>query len=285
MSGILTIAHLTLFEARRRRIILAAVVCGMAFLVVFATGLYFAYGQLVADEGPASVQDAVVRGGFVGIAIMLGLYAVNFLVAAASVLLSIDTLSGEIGSGVIQTLVSKPLSRAEVLLGKCLGFWLLVMAYLLMMVGGVVVIVYAVTGVLQPNLWLAVPLMALEATVLLTVSIAGGTRLSTITNGIVAFGFYGLAVIAGVVEQAGILVGNRAARDIGTAVSLLAPSDTLWRMAGYYLQPPVLRALGNDGPPILWNASTPTTAMVVWSIGFVVVVLWSAVRTFNRRPL
>lgn len=285
MSGILTIAHLTLFEARRRRIVLAAVVCGLAFLVVFATGLHFAFRELVAEEGPARLQDALIRGGFVGVAVMLGLYAVNFLLAASSVLLSIDTLSGEIGSGVVQTLVSKPLSRAEVLLGKFFGYWLLSMGYLIMMVGGVIGIIYAITGFLQPHIWLAMLLMALEATVLLTVSIAGGTRLSTITNGIVAFGFYGLAVVAGIVEQAGIFLGNRAARDIGTAVSLLAPSDTLWRMAGFYLQPPLLQALQNQGPPIFWNASTPTMAMVVWSIGFVVVVLGMAIRTFNRRPL
>jgi hypothetical protein len=42
LSGILIIARLTLHEARRRFIVLAALVFGTAFLAVFATGLFFA---------------------------------------------------------------------------------------------------------------------------------------------------------------------------------------------------------------------------------------------------
>jgi len=36
---------------------------------------------------------------------------------------------------------------------------------------------------------------------------------------------------------------------------------------------------------MFWAASTPTSAMVVWSIGFVIVTMMVAVRTFNRRAL
>ena len=143
---------------------------------------------------------------------------------------------------------------------------------------------WVVAGFWQPGLERALPLMALEATVLLTFCIAGGTRLSTVTNGIVAFGFYGLAFIGGFVEQIGAFTGNLAARDIGTAVSLISPADALWRMAAYYLQPPIFRDL-QIGPPMFWAASTPTPAMVVWAFGFVIVTMFVALRTFNRRPL
>lgn len=51
----------------------------------------------------------------------MGLYALNFLAIVRAVLATADTLSGKIGSGTIQTTVSKPLRRAEIALGKGLG--------------------------------------------------------------------------------------------------------------------------------------------------------------------
>ena len=41
MQGLLTIAHLTWLEARRRRIVLAALICGIGFVVVYAIAVYF----------------------------------------------------------------------------------------------------------------------------------------------------------------------------------------------------------------------------------------------------
>lgn len=277
MAGILTIAHLTLYEARRRRIVLASALCGVAFLAVYATGLYFIFRGFTPGDAMERAVASMMSTG-------LGLYGVNFLTVASAVLLSVDTLSGEIGSGVIQTLASKPLRRMDIVAGKWLAYWLLTIAYLLAMAGGIVLIVRLITGYMQPGLERAIPLIALEATVLLTVSIAGGTRFNTVTNGIVAFGFYGLAFVGGLVEQAGTFTGNLAARDIGTAVSLISPADALWRMAAYELTPPIVRGL-ELGPPMFWNASAPTTAMVVWSVGLIVVMLAVSLRAFNRRAL
>ena len=55
-------------------------------------------------------------------------------------------------------------------------------------------------------------------------------------------------------------------------------------MAAYYLVPAFITNL-NEGPPMMWSVSAPTAAMVVWSVGFVLVVLAFALRTFNRRAL
>lgn len=278
MGRIWTIAQLTFLEARRRRIVPAALICGLLFLLVYGTAIYF-IDRGTQSSGPLAAAQVRMQMTFLTLA---GLYVVNFLATAVAVLLPVDTLSGEIGSGVMQTLASKPVRRAEILLGKWLAFLGLTAAYLLLMAGGIVVIVYVFTGFVQSNVERALPLMLLAAAVMLTITTAGGVRLSTITNGIVAFAFYGLAFIGGWVEQIGVFVGNQAARYIGTAVSLVSPSDALWRRAAYELQPPLMRDL--QLTPFV-SVSVPSAAMIVWAVAFVVAVLIIAVAWFRRRPL
>jgi hypothetical protein len=41
---------------------------------------------------------------------------------------------------------------------------------------------------------------------MLTISIAGGTRFSTVTNGMVALGVFGLGFLGGLVEQFGVML-------------------------------------------------------------------------------
>lgn len=278
MRGTLTIAHLTWLEARRRRIVLAALICGLLFLVIYATAVHFSYRSISA-AGPVDLIQHRVEFTAMTLA---GLYVVNFLTFALAILLPVDTLSGDIGSGVMQTLASKPIRRADIVLGKWLTHWLMTAAYLVLMAGGIVLIVRVLAGIPQAGLARALPLMLLGATVLLTVSMAGGVRLTTVTNGMVAFAFYGIAFIGGWIEQIGAMLQNDVARRIGTAISLLSPADAMWRRAAYELQPPIMREL-----PItpFTSPSVPNAAMILWAVGFVVVVLAAALYQFHRRPL
>ena len=277
MYGILTIAHLTLYEARRRRIMTAALLCGSGFVIVFTVAMFFANAQIVSEQ-----QPLLQRQGTLSLLTIAGLFAANFLSVLFAVLLPVDALSGEIESGVMQTLASKPLRRSEIVLGKWLAYGAIAAAYLLMLCGGVLLAGWAVAGHSQINVSRALPLMLLEVTLLVTVSIAGGTRLSTVTNGIAALGFYGIAFIGGWVEQIGGFAGLSSAKTIGVIASLISPPDALWRLAAYELQPPLLRDLG---AAFFAAASVPTSLSVWWAGAFTAAVLTWAVRSFNHRAL
>ncbi len=278
VRGTLTIAHLTWLETRRRRVALAAVICGGAFLVVFALAVEFAVHRF----GTAAAEPLLGRRVQLQMLTLMGMYAVNFLTVVMAVLLPLDTLSGEISSGVMQTIASKPIGRVQIVVGKWLTHWLMSAGYLLLMSGGLVLIVRALAGWMPPNLERALPVVWLEATILVTLSIAGGTRFTTVTNGIVAFAFYAIAFISGWVEQIGLLLGNEAARRWGTLVSLIAPTDALWRLAAYELLPPIMNQLQMS--PFV-SVSVPTFAMVIWSLGWIVAMLAIAIRSFQTRPL
>jgi ABC-type transport system involved in multi-copper enzyme maturation permease subunit len=199
-------------------------------------------------------------------------------------LISVDTLSGEITSGTIQTIVTKPLRRWQVVVGKWLGFTAMLVLYLMLMAGGVILAVRILGNYTTPNIVPGLALMALEGALVLTLSILGGTRLSTLANGVLVFGLYGLAFVGGWVEQIGALVNNETVINIGIVSSLIMPSEALWRLAAYQMQSPLTRDLGfNVGP--FGATSLPSSAMVVYAVLYTGVVLGLAMLLFHRRDL
>src|SRR5438876_10669911 len=93
--------------------------------------------------------------------IMAGLYGVNFLMVMTSVLLPVDTLSGEIASGVMQTVATKPIRRWVIVMGKWLAHALVLAGYVLLIACGVLLIAPTIIAFTPPNLTRAAPLMLL----------------------------------------------------------------------------------------------------------------------------
>jgi ABC-type transport system involved in multi-copper enzyme maturation permease subunit len=278
LRDLLTITQLTLHEALRRRILTAGLICAAAFLALFGTGLFFMQNEMASRGAITAIERRVM----LNVLTLAGLYAAHMLVIMIAVLLPVDTLSGEISSGVIQTLAAKPIRRSDIVLGKWLGHWLVMAAYLALLAGGVLAISRAIVHFTPPRIEQGLPLMLLGATVLLTLSIAGGTRLSTVTNGMLAFGLFGLAFIGNWVEQIGTLADNDAARYVGTVASLIMPSESLWQLAASRMQPALLRELGASPFSPL---SVPSGVMLWWAAGYIVVALALGLHSFRKRAL
>jgi ABC-2 type transport system permease protein len=296
MDAVSAIFGLTIREAFRRRLVLAAVVIGVAFVSLhsFALSLLLNHAPCGPASRPCHTAYEIVRRTYaINMLALSGVYVANFLIVMAAVLLPIDTLSGEIDSGIAQTLASKPIRRVDIVLGKWLAHAVMMLAYLLLTAGGLMLAVWLVThhiigiGFVFPRAVSGLSLMLLEALIMMTVSIAGGTRLSTITNGMIAFGVFGIAFLGGWLEQLGELfaqtnVGRLAIRDIGTAISLISPADAIWRLAASQLMPAFARDLGlTPFTPLL----PPSAAMAMWGALYALAVFALGLRWFYRRAL
>src|SRR5262249_49082760 len=152
-----------------------------------------------------------------------------------------------------------------VAIGKWLGCGYLLLLYALVLCGGVLLVARLVGDYTPPNAGRGMELLLLEGTILMTLAFTGGTRLSTLTNGITVFGLYGLAFIGGWMEQIGTLAGNATARYVGITASLLVPSEALWQLAAHEMQPPIVRDI-NLTP--FSPASVPSPAMVAWAVAY-----------------
>jgi Cu-processing system permease protein len=290
MSSIWTITGLTFHEAIRRRIVLTGLVLGVCFLIVFSIGFHYIVGQITKVVPTSSPTAGPARQTMVYIAsqegenvlLLAGLYAVTFLSIAMAALLGADTLSGEISSGTIQTVVTKPIRRSAVVVGKWLGFAGLLGLYFLLMAGGTVLSVYLQTGYTPNHLLSGLALIYFETLLIMTISLACSSAFSALATGGVVFGLYGLAFIGGWIEQFGTMVQNTTAVKVGIIVSLIIPSETLWRRAAYEMQTPLAGALGLSP---FSTTSVPSSLMIAYAFVYLLITLGLAIRVFGSRDL
>ena len=277
--SVLTIARLTFREASRRWVLWVALLLGVAFLAIYALGFH----EIQKDiEGSMRNMNPLAAKELQSFFLIAGLYVVNFLTVMMTVLTSVDTLSGEIASGTIQTIVSKPMQRWEVVIGKWLGFAGMLTMYLLLMAGGVMAVVFLRSGYQAPHALAALGLMLLNVLLLLSVSLLGGASLSTLANGVLVFGLYGIAFIGGWVEQFGAFLKNQTAMNIGIFCSLVMPSEAIWRRASFLMESPLVSAMGVS--PFA-SSSVPSPIMIVYAILYAAAALALAVRQLYRRDL
>ena len=284
MKSIGVLARLTFQEAIRRRIALTGLILGVLFLIVFSIGFRMIYIEVTREtsvEGGAAYQN-IMRTEMSNFLIMAGLYAVTFLSVAMGALLGADTLAGEINSGSIQTIVTKPVRRSHVVFGKWLGFASLLALYAILMSGGVVLIVFLQSDYLPRNLLSGLSLIYLESLLVMTISLAGSSAMPALATGGMVFGLYGLAFLGGWIEQIGTLIRNPTAVQIGIVTSLMVPTEALWRRAAYEMQTPLASTLGLSP---FGAFSVPSLLMVLYAILYLVIVLAIAVSTFQKRDI
>jgi ABC-type transport system involved in multi-copper enzyme maturation permease subunit len=274
----LTITQLTLRETQRRRILWVAVLMGAGFLAVFGFGFNDIYADLLASGMEPSRTEM-----FVSLLLSAGLYVINFLIVMTSVLTSATAIANEIDTHTIETLITKPIRRWEVVFGKWLAYALLLTFYVVTLTGGTILIVYLRSGYVARNIMAGMSLMVLEGLTLLSLTIAGGTRLSTLANGVAAFMLYGVAFIGGWVEQIGSLLRNETAVDIGIITSLVMPSEILWKKALTMFQPNLVANSLAAGPFAI--VSTPSDLMIVYALLYVVSLTLLGIWSFSRRDL
>ena len=284
MRRIWILARMTFQEAIRRRIVLAGLILGVLFLIVFYTGFRMIFIEVSREttlEGGTAYRN-VMQAEMSNFLLMAGLYAVTFLSIAMGALLGADTLAGEINSGSIQTIVTKPVRRADVVFGKWLGFAGLLGLYALLMSGGVVLIVFFQSDYLPRNMLTGLSLIYLESLLVMTISLAGSSAMSALATGAMVFGLYGLAFLGGWIEQIGSVLSNPTAVQIGIVTSLIIPTEALWRRAAYEMQSPLAGALGLSP---FGAFSVPSLIMVVYAMVYLGIVLAMAVNTFKHRDI
>lgn len=275
--GAWIMAGVTFREAARKKLLWTALLAGSAFLVLFSTGLHFQVKALAHDTVPV-----IIRQQLTSALMQVGFYSVDLLAVIMTILTSIDTLSGEIASGTIQAIATKPVGRWQILIGKWIGFAGMIAAYIAVMFGGVMLMGWWIAAQVPRHAFRGSALIFLECLLLLTITFCSGTRFSTLTNGVIALGLHGMAFIGGWLEQIGAAANVPRLVTIGIISSLIMPSEALWRRASYEMQPLFSRVL--QLTPFA-NVSAPSGAMIVYAVAYLLVAISLALYYFHHRDL
>lgn len=277
MMAVLILARLTFREAARRRVLLAALLLACGFVAVFGLGLHL---QLAAWR--AHNPNPLLRHEILNTQALMGLYGADLLTAMMAVLTAIDTLSGEIASGTLQAIVTKPIARWHIVIGKWLGLATIVTAFLGLVAGGICADLRWVADFPLPSAARGLALIWLEAILLLSTTILGGTLFSTLANGVVVMGLFLVAFIGGWMEQIGAVLHSSTAVLLGIGISLLMPSEALWRRAVFEMEPPLDRSFPFSP---FDSYSTPSRLMLAYAVIYLLIALLCAVWRFQRRDL
>jgi ABC-type transport system involved in multi-copper enzyme maturation permease subunit len=281
----LLIARLTFDEALRRKMIWAVLLLSAAFLALYAFGFHLLRNDIVTfdEQRGGRPNDVLPYDVQASAMVLLGLYTVNFLAGIMTIFAAVGSISGEIESGTLHAVIPKPLARWEIISGKYLGFLAMIAAYLSLMVIGVVMTSRLIGKYTPPNITHGLWLLILVSSILLSLTMLGSTIFSTMANGVIVFMLYGMAVTGGLVEQIGNALDNDTMVKIGILTSLVVPSDSIWKLASYVVQPSM--AVNLIGPNPFGTSAPPSDLAVRYAFLYCATLVIASMLVFRRRDI
>lgn len=280
MNPTLTIAALTIREAIRRRLLLAFVAITVVIVGLSAWGFdrLSHSGSLTSGETNLAVPDALI----------LFMFMFSFILALSASAIAAPSISSEIESGVLMTIVTRPIRRTEVVLGKWLGLAALLAGYAIGVCALEFAVVRVTSGFLPPNPVLASVYLFAEGALLLTLGLFLSTRVPVIAAGVIAVAVFGAGWLAGVVGSLGSTLNIASLRTIGQVGRVLLPTDGLWHGAIYYLQAPsvIAQHLAEESQnDPFYSGGAPSWPYLAWVLCWFLLVMFAALVSFERREL
>jgi ABC-type transport system involved in multi-copper enzyme maturation permease subunit len=283
----LVIARLTVQEASRRRLLLALVI--LTLIVVGASAWGFNKIATV-PRGDGSLPSAAEVAFLSSQLLIVVTFMYSGVLALSAAVVAGPLISNEVESGLLLSILARPVRRSEVVIGKWLGLAALVAVYA---AGSAFLELAAVdwaTGYLPPHPFQLVAYVGTEGLALLSLVLLLSTRLSGITGGVIALVAWLMAWIGGVVGDIGTGLQNQAIQNVGTISHLLLPTDGLWRGAVYAMEPDAvlatLRAAGTVARANPFSAvDPPPVPFLAWVVVWFALMLTLSIWSFRTREI
>ncbi|TCP52741.1 ABC-2 family transporter [Tumebacillus sp. BK434] len=288
-----TIAKLSFKETLYKKIFLIAVLMTLAFLAFFGVASHYASKDLAENFNFAGmdVGQTLLQKTFMSVQILsIGLFFANFITMLLTILSTVGSVSGEIESHQIDTILARPIKRRDVIFGKFIGLGGLMTLYslfiflgvLLMntLFGGSLVMHFEASQVIKGSLiFMVMPLLVTAIGLWLS------TRLTTINGGIIMIVMYGIGFIGGFMEQFGTMFQNQALSNIGILSSLAFPVDSLFRRMTVQLFDVADNPISFASQGLFGSVSEPSNIMLFYTLLYGVLMLLFAVRKFSKRDV
>jgi ABC-type transport system involved in multi-copper enzyme maturation permease subunit len=287
MTPALVVARLTVQEASRRRLLLALVILTLLVVGFSAWGFYKITTVTRSDGSVLPAQQVTLITSQLLIVVT---FVYSGVLALSAAVVAGPLISSEVESGLLLSMLARPMRRSEVVIGKWLGLAVLVAIYA---AGSAFLEMAAVdwaTGYVPPHPVDLVIYVGAEGLALLSLGLLLSTRLSGITGGVIALVAWLMGWIGGVVGDIGVGLQNQAIENVGTISHLILPTDGLWRGAVYAMEPDAvlatLRAAGTIGRANPFSAvDPPPIEFLAWVFVWFAIMLALSVWSFRTREI
>lgn len=283
------IAMTSLKEALRKKVILLVGILTLIYLAILTLITYYACNENISSGG-SSVNLYVMESTFISI---LGFYFSSMLVAFLTIMVSVGSVSSEIESGVLHSIITRPIKRSSYILGKYLGIALLIVSYSVLLYLALILIYWIIipdfiatfsTGVIFKGLFFFI----LEPLAILSLSVFSSTSFKTMGSGIFVIAIYILGLLGGIFEQVGVLLGNDLINSLGILSSLISPFDVIYRelisnfFSGTGFTNPFLNIF-SDGNML--SGASPSSWMLFYVFVYITGLVLLSIRKFKKRDI
>jgi ABC-2 type transport system permease protein len=282
---VLVVAHLTIREITRRRILWVLGLLSITSVVLVGWGV----DRLVAQARLNGVNAYELQLGVSQILIMIA-FMFSFVLAMSAAFLAAPAIASDVETGTVHAMIARPMHRADLVVGRWLGLGLIVTGYAVLSGLLAIGVVRLVSDYSPPLISVALAFLGFQAVAVMTVALALGTRLPGIAAGAITVVLFGLAWFLGVLGSLSGAFGVQGLAGAGDAFRLLFPTDGLWRGVIYGLEPPQVVSITQLGGPVaasnpFYADTPPTLAFTVWCAVWVLGVLAVGAWLFRRREL
>jgi len=286
VRAVTAICILTLREVARRRLLW--ILLGLSVVTALLVG--WVVTQLVDYARSGGMSEVRIGLGVSQVLVFVA-FMFSFVLAMSAAFLAAPAIAGDVESGTLLAMLARPISRADLVLGRWIGLCLVTAAYAI--ASGVLAIgvVAQVSGYSPPDPLVAVGGLVGEAIATLTLALALGTRLPAIAAGSISVVAFGLSWFGGVLASAAGLLRAEALVPSMDGLRLLMPTDLLWRGVIHALEPPLALLAARDIDPRAF-ASDPFFALAPmsvgalgWTVAWTAGVLVAGIVAFRRREL
>ena len=290
--GLLLITRFTLLEAIRRRLFLAVAILSILILAAFTILLRIVINVSLGSNNSGTNTQLFLLGGGVLITV-LAIWMVYLLSSTLTIVFTANMISGEVEAGTFAIIVPKPLTRVEIVLGKWLGYALIVCVYTALMFLSFLTIIHWQTGYWPTGAFYALGMLELGMLALLGITTLGSSLVPTIVNGAIALMLFIGAPTASIVQFVVQFLKPTSlptVQNITTVINLIIPTDALWHGASFFLLPPtadfVTLGLSSQTFNTPFTSGQPVApALLIWVALYCIALPALAALRFQHRDL
>jgi Cu-processing system permease protein len=282
-AAAVTVIGYAVRESVRRKVLTVVLILTVAFLVLYALGVHFAFKDTEGFSG----LDVINTKAFTGATLLgLAMFATLFLGAVVAVFLTLGVVRGDAETGLLQPLVVRPLGRTTMLLARFAGAAAFAAVYGLVVFLCATLITGAIGGwwpdhILAPGLGLAAGLVIVAA-----LSLLASVFLSSTAQGIAVLMVFGAGLTAGLLGEIADAINSDSLTEIAKVASWVLPFEALYQGGLHAL---TSNTTGLTGTAIsLGPFGGPRGAgigLVLWALVYLAGTLAIACLWFGRRDL